>query len=55
MTDKEMKGLELFKGKAICNNCHIADLGPDAQVSHPKIESNSRHPGAFQNLADFWS
>jgi cytochrome c peroxidase len=33
LTDKEMKGLELFKGKAICDNCHIADLGPDGK--HP--------------------
>ena len=27
LTDKEMKGLELFKGKAICDQCHVADLG----------------------------
>ena len=33
LTDKEMKGLELFKGKAICDNCHIADLGHDGK--HP--------------------
>ncbi len=29
------------------------DLG--TQVSHSKIESNSRHLCAFQNLVDFWS
>lgn len=25
------------------------------QVSHSKIENNSKHPCAFQNLANFWS
>ena len=35
LTDKEMRGLNVFKGKAICNNCHIADIGPNGE--HPLL------------------
>jgi 2-oxoglutarate ferredoxin oxidoreductase subunit alpha len=34
----------------------ICDTGAlETQVSHSKIETTSKHPCAFQNLANFWS
>ncbi|RUM64345.1 MAG: cytochrome-c peroxidase [Sulfurospirillum sp.] len=33
LTDQEMRGLTLFKGKAKCSECHIADVADDG--SHP--------------------
>lgn len=31
LTDEELKGLELFRGKGKCENCHISKPGPDGE------------------------
>jgi cytochrome c peroxidase len=33
LTEQEMRGLELFEGKALCSGCHISQLGPNGE--HP--------------------
>jgi cytochrome c peroxidase len=31
LTDRERLGLELFRGKAMCSNCHVAEPGPHGE------------------------
>jgi cytochrome c peroxidase len=44
LTGREQRGLDLFKGKANCNNCHVAPLFTDFTYDNIGIPKNRKNP-----------
>jgi cytochrome c peroxidase len=61
LTETETLGLELFEGKALCNNCHISETGQsgepplftDFTYSNLGIPKNPENP--FYNMSSEWN
>ena len=59
LTEEERKGLELFRGKGLCDQCHVSTIGPDGKhplftnfiYGNPGTPRNPDNP--FYNQTDF--